>query len=60
MCSFTLLFEEWVKGEAKEGRFHEEDSFIANDIKLDPNWLKQKENILGHINEKVQVIYSKL
>lgn len=36
----------------------EEDSFLANDIKLDPNWLKH-ENILGHINEEAQIVTSK-
>lgn len=45
MCNFTLLFEEWAEGETKEGGSYEEDSFVANDMKLDPNWVKQKENV---------------
>lgn len=52
------LFEDWVKSEAEDGRPCEEDSFLANDIKLDPNWLKH-ENIWGHINEKAQRVTSK-
>lgn len=45
-----------MKGETKEGRPSEDDCLVPEDLKLDSNWCKPKENFLGHIYRKVQAV----